>query len=25
VAVAKKGLSPGEMLDGEGGYTVVGA
>jgi predicted homoserine dehydrogenase-like protein len=24
VAVAKKSLSPGEMLDGEGGYTVVG-
>jgi predicted homoserine dehydrogenase-like protein len=24
VAVAKKGLSPGEILDGEGGYTVVG-
>jgi predicted homoserine dehydrogenase-like protein len=24
VAVAKKPLSPGEMLDGEGGYTVVG-
>jgi predicted homoserine dehydrogenase-like protein len=24
VAVAKKGLSTGEMLDGEGGYTVVG-
>jgi predicted homoserine dehydrogenase-like protein len=24
VAVAKKNLSPGEMLDGEGGYTVVG-
>jgi predicted homoserine dehydrogenase-like protein len=24
VAVAKKALSPGEMLDGEGGYTVVG-
>jgi len=24
VAVAKKNLSPGEILDGEGGYTVVG-
>jgi len=24
VAVAKKNLSPGEVLDGEGGYTVVG-
>jgi len=24
VAVAKKDLSPGELLDGEGGYTVVG-
>jgi predicted homoserine dehydrogenase-like protein len=24
VAVAKKSLSPGELLDGEGGYTVVG-
>ncbi len=24
VAVAKKSLAPGEMLDGEGGYTVVG-
>src|SRR6185503_16761391 len=24
VAVAKKALKPGEMLDGEGGYTVVG-
>ena len=24
VAIAKKGLKPGEMLDGEGGYTVVG-
>jgi predicted homoserine dehydrogenase-like protein len=24
VAVAKKGLSAGEILDGEGGYTVVG-
>lgn len=24
VALAKKNLSPGEMLDGEGGYTVVG-
>jgi predicted homoserine dehydrogenase-like protein len=24
VAVAKKSLSPGEVLDGEGGYTVVG-
>jgi predicted homoserine dehydrogenase-like protein len=24
VAVAKKNLVPGEMLDGEGGYTVVG-
>jgi predicted homoserine dehydrogenase-like protein len=24
VAVAKKALSPGEMLDGEGGYTVWG-
>ncbi len=24
IAVAKKSLSPGEMLDGEGGYTVVG-
>jgi predicted homoserine dehydrogenase-like protein len=24
VAVAKKELKPGEMLDGEGGYTVVG-
>jgi predicted homoserine dehydrogenase-like protein len=24
VAVAKKNLKPGEMLDGEGGYTVVG-
>jgi predicted homoserine dehydrogenase-like protein len=24
VAMAKKNLSPGEMLDGEGGYTVVG-
>ena len=24
VAVAKKNLAPGEMLDGEGGYTVVG-
>jgi predicted homoserine dehydrogenase-like protein len=24
VAVAKKDLKPGEMLDGEGGYTVVG-
>ena len=24
VAVAKKDLQPGEMLDGEGGYTVVG-
>jgi predicted homoserine dehydrogenase-like protein len=24
VAVAKKGLSSGEILDGEGGYTVVG-
>jgi predicted homoserine dehydrogenase-like protein len=24
VAVAKKSLSPGEILDGEGGYTVVG-
>jgi len=24
IAVAKKGLSPGEVLDGEGGYTVVG-
>jgi predicted homoserine dehydrogenase-like protein len=24
VAVAKKALSPGELLDGEGGYTVVG-
>jgi predicted homoserine dehydrogenase-like protein len=24
VALAKKDLSPGEMLDGEGGYTVVG-
>ena len=24
VAVAKKSLTPGEILDGEGGYTVVG-
>jgi len=24
VAVAKRSLKPGEMLDGEGGYTVVG-
>jgi predicted homoserine dehydrogenase-like protein len=24
IAVAKKDLKPGEMLDGEGGYTVVG-
>jgi predicted homoserine dehydrogenase-like protein len=24
VATAKKALSPGELLDGEGGYTVVG-
>jgi predicted homoserine dehydrogenase-like protein len=24
VATAKKSLSPGELLDGEGGYTVVG-
>lgn len=24
VAVAKKGLKPGDMLDGEGGYTVWG-
>ncbi len=24
VAIAKKNLSPGEILDGEGGYTVVG-
>ena len=24
VAIAKKDLKPGEMLDGEGGYTVVG-
>ena len=24
VAVAKKNLAPGELLDGEGGYTVVG-
>jgi predicted homoserine dehydrogenase-like protein len=24
VAVAKKELKPGELLDGEGGYTVVG-
>jgi predicted homoserine dehydrogenase-like protein len=24
IAVAKKNLKPGEMLDGEGGYTVVG-
>jgi predicted homoserine dehydrogenase-like protein len=24
IAVAKKDLSPGEILDGEGGYTVVG-
>jgi len=24
VAVAKKALQPGELLDGEGGYTVVG-
>ena len=24
VAIAKKELKPGEMLDGEGGYTVVG-
>jgi predicted homoserine dehydrogenase-like protein len=24
IAVAKKSLSPGEMLDGEGGYTVAG-
>jgi predicted homoserine dehydrogenase-like protein len=24
VAVAKRNLSPGEILDGEGGYTVVG-
>jgi len=24
VATAKKNLTPGEMLDGEGGYTVVG-
>jgi predicted homoserine dehydrogenase-like protein len=24
VAVAKKALTPGELLDGEGGYTVVG-
>ena len=24
VAVAKKDLKPGELLDGEGGYTVVG-
>jgi predicted homoserine dehydrogenase-like protein len=24
VAIAKKALQPGEMLDGEGGYTVVG-
>jgi predicted homoserine dehydrogenase-like protein len=24
VAVAKKNLTPGELLDGEGGYTVVG-
>jgi len=24
VAVAKKALAPGEVLDGEGGYTVVG-
>jgi predicted homoserine dehydrogenase-like protein len=24
VALAKKDLSPGEMLDGEGGYTVLG-
>ncbi len=24
VAIAKKDLSPGEILDGEGGYTVVG-
>ena len=25
VATAKRDLSPGEMLDGEGGYTVVGS
>jgi predicted homoserine dehydrogenase-like protein len=24
IAVSKKNLSPGELLDGEGGYTVVG-
>jgi predicted homoserine dehydrogenase-like protein len=24
VSVAKKALTPGEVLDGEGGYTVVG-
>ena len=24
VAVAKRALKPGELLDGEGGYTVVG-
>ena len=24
VAIAKKNLTPGELLDGEGGYTVVG-
>jgi predicted homoserine dehydrogenase-like protein len=24
IALAKKALSPGEVLDGEGGYTVVG-
>ena len=24
VAIAKKNLKPGEVLDGEGGYTVVG-
>jgi predicted homoserine dehydrogenase-like protein len=24
IAVAKKNLNPGELLDGEGGYTVVG-
>jgi predicted homoserine dehydrogenase-like protein len=24
IAIAKKDLKPGEMLDGEGGYTVVG-
>jgi predicted homoserine dehydrogenase-like protein len=24
IAMAKKNLNPGEMLDGEGGYTVVG-